>query len=199
MPTLELNPHVCIPTVFLDRDGVINRNLTGENPYVTNWSQFEFLTGVLEGIRLLSQLSKHLIVVTNQRGIARHLMTETDLLKIHTRMQSEITACGGRLDGVYHCPHDRDMCQCRKPAKGLFEQARNDFPDINYSQSVVVGDSSSDLQAARAIGAKSVLINTRTDWQNILQKCRGGHSDKTRVYSSLKTFSIAVQSGHYTL
>ena len=188
-----------ISAVFIDRDGVINQKLPGENSYVTHWKQFEFLSGALEGIRLLTGLSKRLVVVTNQRGIARGLMTESNLLAIHSKMRASITSHGGRLDGVYHCPHDRNVCQCRKPSKGLFEKARNDFPDITYARSIVVGDSEVDLQAALTIGARPVLINTQIQWRDILQRLSAKHKESTQVYPSLHAFAKAVQTGHYTL
>ena len=117
MSNIKLFDINTVHTIFIDRDGVINKKLEGGSPYVTCWDKFRFLPGALEGIRMLNKVSKHVIVVTNQRGIARGLMTESDLIKIHNQMEAAIVSYGGRLDGIYHCPHDHHQCFCRKPSR----------------------------------------------------------------------------------
>ena len=184
-----------VHTIFIDRDGVINQKLEGDNPYVTDWKKFRFLPGALKGIRMLNEVSKRIIVVTNQRGIALDLMTESDLINIHRKMQDEIVSYGGRLDGIYHCPHDLGQCHCRKPSSGLFEKARNDFPDIDYSTSIVVGDSAVDLQAACTIRAKPVLISTRSAWPDSFAQCSSTQREEPLVYPSLQSFAEAIQNG----
>jgi D-glycero-D-manno-heptose 1,7-bisphosphate phosphatase len=144
-------------TIFLDRDGVINRKCP-ENDYVKCWEEFEFLPGVLEAIRLLSARADRLVIVTNQRGIARGRMTEQDLADIHARMLAAIRAAGGRIDAIYYCPHEEGVCQCRKPRTGLFERARQDFPDIDYADALALGDSLSDLEPAARLGCTTVLV-----------------------------------------
>ena len=146
-----------LSAILIDRDGAVNRKPPDEDSYVTQWEEFEFPPGALEGLQLPAGLSAMLLVVTNQCGIARGLMTEQDLHGIHDRMRDEIATHGGRLDGVYFRPHDRGTCQCRKPATGLFQQARVDSPDTAFQRSIVVGDSYVDLEAAQAIGARPVL------------------------------------------
>jgi len=144
-------------TLFLDRDGVINRRIEGD--YVRNWKQFEFLPRALEAISSLSNLFGRIIIVTNQRGIARGLMTEGDLNDIHKRMLLLIRNMGGRIDGIYYCPHElKDNCDCRKPKIGMALRAKTDFPEIDFRKSVVVGDSVSDMEFAEKIGALSVLV-----------------------------------------
>ncbi len=195
MSNIKLFDLNTVHTIFIDRDGVINRKLEDGSPYVTCWDKFRFLPGALEGIRMLNEVSKHVIVVTNQRGIARGLMTESDLINIHNQMEAAIVSYGGRLDGIYHCPHDHHQCFCRKPSSGLFEKACDDFPDIVYSTSIVVGDSEVDLQAACTIGARAVLINTRPEWPEILARFSSTYGENPPVYPSLQSFAKSIQSG----
>ncbi len=148
-------------TLFLDRDGVINRRLIGE--YVKNWSEFEFLPGVLSSLALFAHRFGRLLVVTNQQGIYKGLMTESDLHAIHARMHAAIEAHGGRLDGIYHCAGSDadDPSQCRKPRIGMARQAKRDFPTIDFRRSLMVGDSVSDLQFGRNVGMYTVWISAR--------------------------------------
>ena len=144
-----------VSAVFLDRDGVINRKRP-EGSYVTSWGEFELLPGALEALALLAKADTPVIVVTNQRGIARGRMTEADLDDIHARLRAAVSAAGGRLDAIYHCPHE-GPCRCRKPEPGLFEDAAADF-GLRLDETVVIGDQPSDMEAARAIGALGVLV-----------------------------------------
>lgn len=96
--------------IFLDRDGVINRKAP-EGDYVKSWSEFEFLPGALEGLRMLGSLAERLIVVTNQRGVALGRMSERALHNIHEKMLAAVQEAGGRLDAVYYCPHEQGACQ----------------------------------------------------------------------------------------
>ncbi len=143
--------------IFLDRDGVINRKAP-EGDYIKNWSEFEFLPGALEAIRILGGLAGRLIVVTNQRGVALGRMSEEDVRQIHERMLEAVRQAGGRIDAVYYCPHEEGACDCRKPAVGLFLRAKRDFPDIDFATSLVVGDSARDLEAAARLGCLAALI-----------------------------------------
>jgi D-glycero-D-manno-heptose 1,7-bisphosphate phosphatase len=144
-----------LSAVFLDRDGVINVKAP-EGEYVTSWSSFGFAPGALEGLRLLAGFGPPVVVVTNQRGVARGRMTETDLAEIHDRMLDEVARAGGRIDAVYHCPHDGG-CECRKPGTLLFREAARDL-GIELGDSAVIGDRASDMEAAAAIGALRVLV-----------------------------------------
>lgn len=145
-------------TVFLDRDGVINRRLPDD--YVKSWSEFEILPGVLEALRLLTQAGCRLVVITNQRGIATGKMTLEDLSDIHFRLMNLVKDSGAKLDAVYFCPHDKDVCDCRKPGIGMFLQAKRDFPDIDFASSVMVGDSLSDVEAGAKAGCDTVFIGS---------------------------------------
>jgi len=102
-------------TVFLDRDGTINVKAP-EGDYVKSWDEFEFLPGAVDAIRALHESGRRVVVVTNQRGIARGRMTEDDLADIHERMLEAIGP--GVVAAVYHCPHDDGQCDCRKPRPG---------------------------------------------------------------------------------
>jgi D-glycero-D-manno-heptose 1,7-bisphosphate phosphatase len=146
-------------TVFLDRDGVINAK-AAEDDYVKSWDAFHFLPGAAPAIGLLAAAARRVIVVTNQRGIARGRLTAAQLAEIHQRMGHELARYGGRLDAIYHCPHDRQECSCRKPATGMLEQARLEHPGLDFSRSVLVGDSLSDLQCGAAAGCPVILIGS---------------------------------------
>ena len=146
-------------TIFLDRDGVINRKLEGD--YVKSWEEFEFLPGVRAALAELTAARCRLIVVTNQRGVALGLMTEAELRQIHARMLAELAAVDARVDAVYYCPHDRHGCDCRKPLTGMFRQARRDFPAIDFARSAMIGDSLSDLEAGRSLGCHTIFIGGR--------------------------------------
>jgi D-glycero-D-manno-heptose 1,7-bisphosphate phosphatase len=149
--------------VFLDRDGVLNRKLP-EGVYVTEWEQFQWLPGAVEAIARMNRAGMTVILVTNQRGIALGLLTSDQLEHIHSNMRSHLAQHGARLDAIYYCPHDVGECQCRKPDIGLFEQARRDFPWA-APNSVVIGDSLSDIQAGQRLGMKTIFIEGEPDRQ----------------------------------
>jgi D-glycero-D-manno-heptose 1,7-bisphosphate phosphatase len=150
--------------VFLDRDGVLNRKAVGG--YVTSWAQLEMLPGVEEAVARLNRSGRKAIVVTNQRGIARGIFSESDLHALHDRLRRHLAARGAHLDGIYYCPHDHGQCRCRKPQPGLFEQAFRDFPDASAANSVMVGDSLSDIEAASNLGMRSVLLTDPEETQS---------------------------------
>lgn len=148
--------------VFLDRDGVINRKLPDDN-YVKNNSEFELLPGVRTAMSIFSRLGYLLVVVTNQRGIARGLMDEDSLNCVHDYMRRQLLEHGVFLDGVYYCPHDRDEgCNCRKPQPGMILEACRHF-DIDLDQSYLVGDSDSDMAAALNAGVRAIRIAANND------------------------------------
>ena len=147
-----------LTAVFLDRDGVINRKAP-EGDYVRSLAEFHFLPGALEGLALLGRLAVPLIVVTNQRGIARGHMTEEDVRAIHAHLLDRVREAGGRLDLILHCPHEAGTCDCRKPGTAMFEEAARAIPSIVLERSAVIGDKPSDMEAARRIGARAILID----------------------------------------
>jgi len=150
--------------VFLDRDGVLNRKMP-EGAYVTEWTQFEWLPGADEAIARMNRAGLKVILVSNQRGIALGLLTDAQLELIHANVRNHLARRGARLDAIYYCPHDVGECQCRKPDIGLFEQACKDFPHANAQNSVVIGDSFSDMQAGRRFGMKTIFLKGEADRQ----------------------------------
>lgn len=148
-------------TLFIDRDGVINRKR--DNDYVKSLNEFIFIPGSLVGLRVLSHIFGRLVIVTNQRGIGRGLMTDTALHEIHAHMLREIEAAGGKIDQIYYCPHleENDHKGWRKPKIGMALQAQIDFPEIDFTKSIMVGDAISDMQFGRNAGMYTVWISTQ--------------------------------------
>lgn len=146
-----------IRCVFLDRDGVINRKAP-EGEYIANWSDFHLLPGVEAAIAALNRTGRRILVVSNQRGIALGLYTPDDVRRLHEQLQQRLAAHGARIDGFYFCPHDKNQCDCRKPKTGLFQQAFRDFPGESPRSSLLIGDSISDVEAARALGMPCIFI-----------------------------------------
>jgi histidinol-phosphate phosphatase family protein len=145
-------------TLFLDRDGVINKRIPDD--YVLEWKQFEFLPGVLSAIKTFSSVFGRIIIVTNQQGIGKGYMTENDLLKIHSMMISEIEKNGGSIDAVYFSPFIKESNHfTRKPNVGMGLMAKKDFPSIDFKKSVMAGDSLSDMEFGHRLGMINVLIN----------------------------------------
>lgn len=153
---------------FLDRDGVINVKMP-EGCYVTQWNQFEFLAGAIEGIKLLNDCGYKVIIVTNQRGIARKIMTETDLEQIHQKMIESIVDSGGKIEAVYYCPHDVGKCNCRKPDIGLFLQAEAVYK-VDKIDSFMIGDSLSDIEAGKKYGIQSCLLKDKDNLESCVRK-----------------------------
>lgn len=143
--------------VFLDRDGVVNRK-PREGLYVAQWKDFHLLPGVESAIAALNRSGRTVIIVSNQRGIALGLYSGADVDAIHQQLNQHLAACGARIDAFYFCPHDRNQCDCRKPGPGLFRQAFRDFPDASSSNSIVIGDSISDIEAALHLGMPAIFI-----------------------------------------
>lgn len=145
-------------TLFLDRDGVINYEK--ENNYILNWDEFEFYPGVTEAIGLLSKKFNTIIVISNQRGVGRGLMTEDDLLDIQRRMKLQIEENGGRIDRIYYCTAAEPTHFYRKPNPGMALQAAKDFPSVDLSKSIMVGNKPSDMQFGRNAGTYTVYLKT---------------------------------------
>lgn len=145
-------------TLFLDRDGVINKKI--DNDYIRNWNQFEFLPGVEEALKKLSAKFGKIIIVTNQQGIGKQWMTENDLQDIHNNMLKTIQKAGGKIDKIYYSPHLRsENSNYRKPEIGMALHAKNDYPDIDFSKSVMLGDSYHDMEFGKKAGMKTVFLS----------------------------------------
>jgi D-glycero-D-manno-heptose 1,7-bisphosphate phosphatase len=146
------------PTVILDRDGVLNKK-PPRAEYVRAWQQFEWLPGAPEALRLLNEAGFRILVVSNQAGVGRGMMTEEDLQRIHEQLKVEAEQAGGRIDAIYYCPHDWDAgCECRKPAPGMLFQAQHDF-NLDLSGTVFVGDDERDALAAERAGCSFARIS----------------------------------------
>jgi D-glycero-D-manno-heptose 1,7-bisphosphate phosphatase len=142
---------------FLDRDGVLNRKAP-EGQYVTRWEAMEFLPGAREAIRSLNQGGYFVVVVSNQRCVAKGLITTFELESMHARMRHEFEAAGARIDAIYYCPHDfQPPCNCRKPQPGmLLEAARRQ--ELDLAESWMIGDSERDVEAGRNAGCRTALL-----------------------------------------
>jgi len=146
-----------IQYVFLDRDGVINRK-PPEGEYVARWSDVQVLPGVESAIAAFNRSGRKVIVVSNQRGIALGRYTGADVEAINAELQQHLAAHGAHIDAFYYCPHEEDQCDCRKPRTGMFEQAFRDFPGSSRANSLLIGDSISDIEAARNLGIPAIFI-----------------------------------------
>lgn len=143
--------------LFLDRDGVLN--VLRHNDYVKTPGELEILPGVVEAMRLCREHFGRIFIVTNQQGIGKGLMTEADLEAIHRKLVETI----GPVDRIYHCPAlERDHSFRRKPNIGMALQARHDFPDIRLKESVMVGDSRTDMLFGRRAGMTTVLVGNNS-------------------------------------
>ena len=146
-------------TLFLDRDGVINKRLVGD--YVKSVDEFEFLDGSLDAIRQFSDMFGVIVIVTNQQGIGRGLMTKADLNSIHASMLDQIKKHGGRIDHVFYCPElAADNPECRKPNTGMGFEAKAMFPQIDFKKSLMVGDSISDMEFGEGLGMQCAFIGS---------------------------------------
>jgi D-glycero-D-manno-heptose 1,7-bisphosphate phosphatase len=143
--------------VFLDRDGVINQR-PPEGDYITRWEDFHILPGVAEGIALLNHAGYSVIVVTNQRCIAKGLITEADLQTMHEGMTGVLERSGAKIDATYYCPHETDPpCDCRKPAPGMLLSAARSR-GIDLQTSWMIGDSDNDVAAGANAGCKTARV-----------------------------------------
>lgn len=151
------------PAVFLDRDGTLNE----EVHYLHRIEDLVWLEGVEAAIRQLNEAGVWVLVVTNQAGIARGYFTEGDLHALHEHMQRHLRAHGAHIDAFYFSPYHpegtipryRRVSPCRKPGTGLLEQACTDWP-IDRTRSALIGDKNSDIDAGRAFGLTTYLVET---------------------------------------
>ena len=171
-------------TLFLDRDGVINEENVGN--YILNWEGFVFTKGALEAFRMIRNHFNKIIVISNQRGVGRKLMTMKDLDRIHTEMLEEVTRNGGRIDRIYTCTDIDNLHPNRKPNPGLAAAALKDFPDIDLTKSIMVGNKLSDMKFGKAAGMLTVYIRSTNPEQQF------PHTDIDLVYDSFYRFALAL-------
>lgn len=173
-------------TLFLDRDGVINEEALGS--YITSWSEFRFCEGALEAISRLSPVFGKVIVVTNQRGVGRGIMSMEILREIHQNMHTAITGSGGRIDKIYAATAVSDEDHNRKPNTGMGLQSREDFPEIDFRKSVMVGNSLSDMEFGKRLGMHTVFLTTKS----------GPYEDKEDLmdeqFPDLAAWSLALEA-----
>jgi D-glycero-alpha-D-manno-heptose 1-phosphate guanylyltransferase len=171
-------------TLFLDRDGVINIDKPGS--YIFNAKEFVFMPGLPGPFRLFAERFSHTIVVTNQRGVGRGLMTEEDLSSIHGKMQEEVDAAGGKIDAIYYCTAVENDHPARKPNPGMAVRAKNDFPGIILSRSIMVGNNLSDMQFGRNAGMYTVFVKTTNPAVKL------PHPDIDLIFDTLADFAKAL-------
>lgn len=165
--------------VFLDRDGVINENRQG---YVKSWDEFVFLPRALPALGRLARTPYLILIVSNQSAINRKLVSWADVNEVNRRMVREIRKVGGRIDGIYVCPHRPDeMCECRKPKPGLLYQAADEL-SIDLRSSYLVGDALADVEAALAAGCTPFLVLTGRGRDELERARQDGPTDF--VYAS---------------
>jgi histidinol-phosphate phosphatase family protein len=143
-------------TLFLDRDGVINEDKVGS--YIFNRNEFIFMPGAEEAIKIFTDTFGLIVIVTNQRGVGKGLMTVEDLEDIHIYMREGLAKLGGKIDKIYFAPDVNSDSPNRKPLTGMALQAKADFPQINFKKSIMVGNKLSDMEFGRNIGAVTVFI-----------------------------------------
>ncbi len=144
--------------IFLDRDGVINRKAPRAE-YIKSWDEFEFIPGSMEAMKLLSRHGYKIFIITNQAGVSMGAMTENDLKAIHSNLERELEKEGVRIEGIYYCLHGwDDGCECRKPKPGMLFQAAREH-DLDLSGSTFIGDDERDLQAGKAAGCRTLLVD----------------------------------------
>lgn len=173
--------------IFLDRDGTINV----EKHYLHRIGDFEFLPGVIEGLKILQDEGFLLIIITNQSGIGRGYYTEEDFLTLNTWMINELKCQGVNIEKTYYCPHlpdakiekYRQLCTCRKPALGMYEQAVKEF-DIDLSQSFSIGDKIRDCAICEVTDCRAFLIgnNEKVD---VIDKVKAGEYIRIKYVETL--------------
>lgn len=169
-------------SLFLDRDGVINRRIADD--YVRSWEQFQFNPGIKDAMKELSGIFGRIIVVSNQQGVGKGLMSENDVDKIHTRMIHEVESAGGRIDAVFFCPAlESEKSFNRKPNIGMALQSRKHFPEIRFRKSIMVGDSLSDMIFGKRVGMRTVFLSAD------LPCIRRGYKTINYVFADLLSFA----------
>lgn len=144
-------------TLFLDRDGVINVRII--DGYVTKIEEFEFLPNVIEALKIFKEKFKYIIVATNQQGVGKGIMKFEDVETVHQFMAQQVADNGGRIDKVYFCPQLKSVPDnYRKPSPKMAYFAKNDFPDIDLSKSIMIGDMNSDIEFGKNAGMKTIFI-----------------------------------------
>lgn len=143
--------------VFLDRDG----NISVEKGAYVDTNKLEFIEGSIEAIKIFNELGYLVVIVTNQSGIGRHYFEYEDVKKFNCYLINQVKKSGGNIDDDFICPHnpDEETCICRKPNSGMFLEAKEKY-DIDFEESIIVGDKCSDINAGLNLNMRSVLVRT---------------------------------------
>lgn len=173
-------------TLFIDRDGVINKEK--KEQYILNYAEFEFYENAKKAFAIFNKYFGLIILVTNQRGVGRGLMQLKDLENIHNNMLHEIEEANGRIDKIYFCTDTDNNSPNRKPNAGMAFMAKRDFANINFSQSLMVGNKLSDMQFGRNAGVQTVFLSTtnpEVEFPNALIDYR---------FNDLYEFALAIEN-----
>ena len=173
-------------TIFIDRDGVINHEK--KDGYILNWDEFEFYESVKDAFRRFTQHFGKIVIVSNQRGVGKGLMTETELRAIHRQMKEEIESAGGRIDHIYYCTSTDKKHPDRKPNPGMAFKAASEYPGIDLSRSIIAGNKPGDMLFGRNAGLYTVFIKTTNPGQPL------PHPDIDLAVDSLGEFAKALGS-----
>jgi D-glycero-D-manno-heptose 1,7-bisphosphate phosphatase len=149
-----------IKALFIDRDGVINKDPGGwtKTNYVTNWKDFHFVPGTLQALKILKEKDIKAIIASNQGGVNKGLYTRAELSKVNSLMLKEIEKSGGAIEEVFYCIHkDEDNCECRKPKPGMLESAARKH-GIDPKTTYFIGDAPKDIMAGKRIGCGTILV-----------------------------------------
>ncbi len=156
-----LEPLSAYKYLFLDRDGVINERII--DGYILDYKDFHFKTGVLEALEVFGHHFSRIFIVTNQQCIGKGLLSEEAFLNITQQMLSDISKNGGRIDKVYHSPYLKtENSPMRKPNTGMGLKAKEEYPEVDFSKSIMIGDSNSDMLFGSHLGMKNVFIDNHT-------------------------------------
>lgn len=158
--------------VLLDRDGTLNARVP--DGYVTRPDDLELLPGAAAAVARLTRAGMPIVLVTNQRAIARGLLDLAGLEAVHQRLHDLLALEGGRLDAIVVCPHDRDACECRKPLDGLFREVLSRAPWADPRRSVMVGDMPSDLDPADGLGMRTQQVGSSEPIDGVVARLLGG-------------------------
>jgi histidinol-phosphate phosphatase family protein len=157
--------------LFIDRDGVINERIW--NGYVTKWEDFHFVDGVIDALVHFSKIFQRIIIITNQQGIGKGMMSVDALNDIHQKLVQKISEEGGKIDAVFYCGDLKSKeNNCRKPGTKMAEQAKIEFPEINFSESLMIGDTKSDMEFAKNVGMTGVLVETQLSTPSDLESSK---------------------------
>lgn len=169
-------------TLFLDRDGVINRPKP-PHEYIATLEEFALIDGALEALQKARDLFGRIVVVTNQRGVGRGVVSTPQVEDIHRHLLALTEEAGIKIDAIYYCPH-LEECSCRKPKPGLAQAAQRDFPEIDFAKSVMVGNSASDMEFAKNLGMRAFLVGEEEVSEELYEK------RFTDLYSFIHSFTF---------